>query len=143
LRHTLRVYIGLRRRSGHACAKSGLRARISITRRASCRDAWNHRLRRNDLWSGLDELDAFDRLAPDRPHLLFQLRQTPQPHQHAAAGNARRYSVDAVVRQSRLTPAALAKSAKRAARPEPEERAGPTRKLFVIDGIKSAPRRCH
>jgi len=53
-------------------------------------------LRRDDLRSRLDELDAVVGLACDRPGLLFQLWQTAQPYQCAAARNAGRHSADAV-----------------------------------------------
>ncbi len=36
----------------------------------------------------MDELDAVDRLAPDRLYLLFRLWQEPQPAQRSTAGNA-------------------------------------------------------
>src|SRR5204862_2709967 len=51
-------------------------------------DPRDPRLRRDDLWPRMDELDAFDRLARDRVHLLLWLREEPQPHQRTAAGNA-------------------------------------------------------
>src|SRR2546430_9599854 len=36
----------------------------------------------------MDKLDAINRVAADRIHLLLQLREAPQPDQRTAAGNA-------------------------------------------------------
>ena len=52
---------------------------VSGTGRASRRDSRHHCVRRDDLWTRLDELDATDRMACDRTDLLLQLRQKPQP----------------------------------------------------------------
>jgi hypothetical protein len=48
----------------------------------------------------MDELDAIDRLAPDWIHLLLWLREEPQPHQRAPAGNARRTEAQSVDHQA-------------------------------------------
>ena len=49
------------------------------------RDPRNHYLRCDDLRPRLDQLDAIDRLAANRLHLLLQLGQEPQPHRRAAS----------------------------------------------------------
>src|SRR5437879_5334426 len=55
------------------------------SRRAARRDSRHHHLWRDDLWTRLDKLDAIDRMAADRLHLLLWLRQEPQSDRRAAS----------------------------------------------------------
>lgn len=68
-------------------------------------------MRRDDLRTRVDELDAFDRMAPDWLRLLLQLREAPQPHQHTTAGNAGGNKAEPI--ELALTPTAVAETARR------------------------------
>src|SRR4030095_246111 len=70
------------------------RARLSRAGGAARCHPWHRRMRRNDLWSRLDQLDAVARVACYWLRLLLHLRQESQPDYGTTAGNARGNQVD-------------------------------------------------
>ena len=65
--------------------ESRARTRVPRSRRAARRRPRHHYLRRDDLRTRLDQLDATHRLAAHRLHLLLRLRQEPQSHRRPTA----------------------------------------------------------
>src|SRR5438270_234873 len=85
----------------------------------------------------MDKLDAIDCLVANRIHLLLQLRETPQPNQRTAAGNAERHRPDSL---GRLAPAAFAKGARWAGAGKAEQSFGAFAQRLCIGAKKRSPR---
>jgi hypothetical protein len=84
------------RRLDYESPASRPRTWISGASGAGRRDIGHHSVWRDDLWPRVDELDAVNRLARDWSHLLFQLRETPQPSHRTTAGAARGHQADPI-----------------------------------------------